>query len=186
MECETLKGILSAEECQGLIEAAERIGFEPTNEPADLRKSLRCIIDSSTNLVEKIWERIAEHVPMTWPDNYEVTGLNPRLRILKYNVGDEFRIHADGTFRAVNGDVSKLTLLIYLNVDYEGGYTTYILGENAKHHVIVPGVGDAVMQDQNVLHFVPVITSGVKYVLRTDVMYRNCDARDEPKTIYIH
>jgi predicted 2-oxoglutarate/Fe(II)-dependent dioxygenase YbiX len=185
MEYETIKGILTAEECAALIDAAERIGFEPTNESNELRKSHRCILDSSTNLVERIWERIADHVPLRWEDNYEVTGLNPRLRILKYNVGDEFNIHADGTIRTGNGDISKLTLLIYLNVDYEGGYTTYVMGASAKHHVIVPGIGDAVIQDQNILHFVPPITRGKKYVLRTDIMYRNCHAPDEPKTIFI-
>ena len=82
--------------------------------------------------------------------------------------------HTDGTTRlpgSKNGR-SCMTLLIYLNVDFEGGMTTFMSGpppDAVVMHSVVPEVGKAVLLRQDVWHRGDTVTSGIKYVLRSDV-----------------
>jgi hypothetical protein len=192
-----LRGVLTADECKRIIEIADEAGFEQaalrTNMDGDYynteyRKSQRCIIDSVA-FADELWSRISDIIPAVWSDGEEAAGLNERIRILKYEPGDEFKTHADGTFTCPGrGLISKLTLLIYLNDNYEGGYTTYVCGDDTSTWdvPIRPTVGAVVLQDQNIMHYVPPLLSGVKYAIRTDVMYRVKSASNpEYKTIYL-
>jgi hypothetical protein len=187
-----LRGVLTADECAAIIACADEKGFEAaalrTTADGDyynseIRKSQRCIIDSPA-FADSLWQRIEHIVPSVWTDGEEAAGLNERIRILRYEPGDEFKTHADGTFtRPGLGLISKLTLLIYLNDNYEGGYTTYLCERDVP---IVPSTGAVVLQDQNIMHYVPPLLRGVKYAVRTDVMYRVASARNPTvKTINV-
>lgn len=183
-----VSGALSVKWCEEAIADAEKRGFVDASLYTDRngveyfnyerRKSKRCIIDVEPAVVEGIWERICDVVPATWADGAAVVGINPRLRVLKYLPGGEFKIHADGQYRAPNGDESKLTILIYLNDNYTGAYTTLVL-DDGRHVPIVPHTGDIAIQDQDILHYVPPLEDGVKYVIRTDIMYRRPAREDE-------
>ena len=69
--------------------------------------------------------------------------------------------------------MSMITILIYLNDDYIGAKTSIhkdlhpetIIGE------IEPKVGLIYLMDQDILHSVPNLISGTKYVIRTELMY---------------
>jgi predicted 2-oxoglutarate/Fe(II)-dependent dioxygenase YbiX len=96
----------------------------------------------------------------------EIRGLNERFRFYRYTEGQVFRWHHDGYFERDNGEQSVLTFLIYLNEDYLGGETNFewtkVKGKTGMglifpHHLVHQG--NAVLGD------------GVKYVIRTDVMY---------------
>jgi hypothetical protein len=182
-----LRNILTPEECAAIISDAEGIGFEPAalrneNYDFEIRRSQRCIIDSP-DFAMLLWERIQEHVPFTWDGGEVVVGLNERLRILKYEPGDEFRAHADGSYIAPDGALSKITVLVYLNEGYEGGFTNYVMNDGVRE--VQPAVGSVVLQDQNIIHYVPALKKGVKYALRTEVMYRVVASSSDYKTISI-
>jgi predicted 2-oxoglutarate/Fe(II)-dependent dioxygenase YbiX len=101
-------------------------------------------------------------------DGYEPIGLNERFRFYRYKDGQQFKPHVDGSFKRSETETSKITLLIYLNEDFEGGNTTLVLeGEE-----IVPKEGMLFLFEQKIMHCGRPVTTGTKYVLRTDVMYR--------------
>jgi hypothetical protein len=196
---QTIQCVLTAEECQAIIDITEAKGFVAASiytdskgreHFSDTRKSSRCIVDSP-EFVARLWTRIQHCVPKTW-GTAQCVGLNERLRILRYDPGDEFKPHSDGSYTAPSGAISKITVLIYLNAGYEGGYT-HFLHEDARHFTerefpspvkclassqdgrawiaIEPYVGSVAMQDQTLVHGVPPLLKGRKYAMRTEVMY---------------
>ncbi len=57
----------------------------------------------------------------------------------------------------------------YLNEDFEGGQTTFFTN---PERVVQPVKGDALLFQHPLVHEGSIVTAGVKYVARTDVMYR--------------
>jgi hypothetical protein len=95
----------------------------------DYRKSDRCIVDSD-ELAAQLWERIQPFAPAVYRSRRAV-GINERFRFLRYNPGDFFDRHRDGTYvRGLEkgpeheGEVSMITVQIYLNGVAGGGATT--------------------------------------------------------------
>jgi hypothetical protein len=177
---QTIRHVLSPEECNQIIQIAEKTGFVAASlytdhsgieHFSDVRKSSRCIIDSIP-FAEELWRRIQHIIPPVWKNGHKVVGVNERLRILRYYPGDEFKPHSDGHYHAPNGDESRITILLYLNEGYEGGFTCFYTGETTPWHAIQPEIGMAAIQDQDLLHGVPPLQKGVKYAIRTEVMYR--------------
>jgi hypothetical protein len=170
--------VLSPEECRAIIDIAEAQGFvraaiftDSTGQDhfSDTRKSSRCIMDSHT-FAKRLWVRLAPYVPPVWKSAVCV-GLNERLRILRYDPGDEFKPHSDGAYVSPTGAISKITVLLYLNEGYEGGWTHFLHEDGGSGVGIPPRVGMAAMQDQALVHWVPPLTAGRKYAIRTEVMY---------------
>lgn len=174
-----IRNVLTPIECYSLIQIAEQKGFEQAalytdhsganHINTDIRKSSRCIVDSHA-FAEQLWSRIQSYVPTEWKNGETVAGINERLRILRYYPGDEFKPHVDGSYMSPTGSLSKLTILIYLNSEYTGGFTTIYGPEGLSP--IQPEAGMVVLQDQSILHSVPPLRTGCKYVVRTEVMYR--------------
>ena len=96
----------------------------------------------------------------------EVVGFDDRFRFYRYDIGQQFDWHYDGPFTRPNGERSRLTFMIYLNDDFEGGQTSF------KNCTIVPKTGLALLFIPQIRHKGEPVTKGRKYVLRTDVMYR--------------
>ncbi|KAJ3093935.1 hypothetical protein HK100_006345 [Physocladia obscura] len=184
----TIPDFLSAAECASLINHAEQIGFEKAllnvgygRQILDEthRKSMRCIIDS-VPLTAAIFARIKPYVPQTIK-GHELVCVNERLRILKYNPGDKFEAHFDGAFRRLDGsEVSILTLQLYLNDVTEGGDTTFFNDSWDPIAAVKCSPGKAVVFSHNFLHEGSEIVSGVKYAVRTDIMYRTRPSRPNP------
>jgi hypothetical protein len=173
---QVLKNVLSPYECQELINATEAHGFKRASLYTDIfgkeyfsdtRKSERCIVDSP-QFVAALEERLRPYLPAEFRSG-KLKGINERLRFLKYTAGDEFKPHVDGSYTADDGAISRITILIYLNADYTGAYTEFA-GESDWMSV-VPESGMIVLQDQSLLHRVPPLLTGCKYVIRTEVMY---------------
>lgn len=168
----TLQQIFSPEECRGLIERAENQGFEVAMVNSrrgavvdlNIRSNDRVIWDD-LELAELVWQRVKDYLPVM-QQGREIRGLNERFRYYRYTEGQVFRWHHDGYFARDNGEQSLLTFLIYLNEGYEGGATkfewTQVQGKTGMGLVFPHGLvheGGVVLGD------------GVKYVIRTDVMY---------------
>jgi hypothetical protein len=180
--CVVLDNILTEKECQDCISVAETQGFTAASLHTDLegneyfssiRKSKRCIIDSQS-FADQLWERIQHVVPKEWNGfKLHTLPVNKRLRILKYDTpGDEFKPHADGQYRAPDGSISIFTILIYLNVGYEGAFTHFLSSDQSGWISVTPHVGRVAIQDQQLIHCVPQLKNGCKYAIRTEVMYK--------------
>lgn len=105
--------------------------------------------------------------PATWKTERLVGG-NPRLRLYRYEPGEQHTAHWDTVVELAGGVASRITLVVYLNDGFAGGETEF--PELGK--VITPARGMALLFQHRVLHAALTPASGVKYVLRTDVLYR--------------
>ncbi|KAL8688773.1 MAG: hypothetical protein Q9218_005397 [Villophora microphyllina] len=157
------------------------------------------IIWDNQKLASKIWARCQDHVPEIHelkdrPDitghgylqqdwTYRLTRLNESMRFLRYLDGNYFRPHFDANFPSFtveeSGEISFITLHLYLNGPdedsmLEGGATTFHAMDWSGRHVdVVPKVGRVLLfQQRGLLHSGADVTRGVKYTMRTDVMYK--------------
>jgi prolyl 4-hydroxylase len=120
------RGLFTAAECRYLIEAAT-----PMLTPA-------LIVDVATGMQKRDPVRISDGCGFTWPlENPAVHALNRRiaaasgtapeqgepLQILRYRVGGEYKPHYDSVPGFANQ--RALTVLVWLNEEYEGGETWF-------------------------------------------------------------
>jgi len=175
----TLSHVLSSEECDAQIAYAETIGFGdapittafgPVMAP-DIRDNTRVMVDDPAR-AEELWRRIAPTVPKELGP-WSAVGLNERLRYYRYDRGQTFRWHRDGAFVRHERERSHLTVLLYLNDDFDGGETEIDVDESIK---VRPERGAVLLFVHHVRHQGAAVSRGRKYVLRSDVMYRRKDA----------
>jgi len=155
-----LDGILSEEECNQLVKAAEattngaweramiNIGGGMQALYEDTRKCGRIIWDAE-ELMEKLWDRISSAVPEihsleNWPsvtgagpakrnEVWKMTRLNERARFLKYVGGEYFKAHCDGSYETPDQvERSYFTLHLYLN-DPDDGEERLVGGATTFH-----------------------------------------------------
>jgi predicted 2-oxoglutarate/Fe(II)-dependent dioxygenase YbiX len=166
--------LLTPAECEALIARAEAIGFAdapittargPKMRP-DIRNNERVMVDDPT-LASGLYQRALPYLPERVM-GLDVCGANERLRFYRYLPGQRFAPHMDGAFIRKNGEESLLTFMIYLNEGFTGGSTLF-LDEDTR---VIPATGRALFFQHMLLHEGCEVESGVKYVLRTDVMFR--------------
>ena len=169
----TLSSFLSAEECVELIRRTEATGFRDapitTSRGFVMRPEIRNntrVMQDDTARAASLWDRLAGFVAPR-VDRWIAIGLNERLRYYRYDVAEYFKWHRDGAFVRSPTERSLFTAMIYLNDDFEGGTTDFEDGP-----VIVPQRGMALLFEHRQGHQGAAVTRGRKYVLRTDVMYR--------------
>eukprot|EP01098_Paradermamoeba_levis_P006913 TRINITY_DN2868_c0_g1_i1.p1 TRINITY_DN2868_c0_g1~~TRINITY_DN2868_c0_g1_i1.p1 ORF type:complete len:275 (+),score=68.52 TRINITY_DN2868_c0_g1_i1:67-825(+) len=188
----TLKNVLDAEECRQFVELTEKMGFGEAPITTgrgmvvrkDIRNNSRVIWQTEDNLWTPMWERIQNLVPaeiVLGKETWVKSGLNERFRFYKYEVGQTFNPHFDGAFPRNENETSLLTIIVYLTDDFEGGHTTFFLGSKNKVKV-KPIKGAALVFHHGECALSPLhegsnCFNGIKYVLRSDVMYK----RKEPQ-----
>lgn len=170
----TLPNVLDARECAAMIARIEALG--PTDAPVttsrgfvmmpDVRNNKRVVFDDAA-FAATLYGRVAASVPPVLCARRAV-GANERFRCYRYEPGQRFAPHYDGAFNRSDDEGSLLTLIVYLNDDFGGGTTAFLdFGCEA-----VPRAGTALLFQHQLLHEGCVVTSGMKYALRSDVMYR--------------
>ncbi len=166
----TIDHVLAPAECGQIIRRAEAMGFEaaalntvdgPRVDPG-VRNNDRVILDDPA-LARDLWSRVAQHIPPMWAGR-QARGLNERFRFYRYAPGQRFTWHVDGAYERENGEKSLLTFLVYLNEGYGGGATKF------AHFAVSGSAGAALVFDHSLPHEGAELTSGIKYVLRSDVM----------------
>lgn len=169
----TIADVLTPDDCRGLIGLLEGEGFDeaPISTPygaimnKDVRNNRRVMFDHE-ELAGRLYTRIADTLPRVCGGT--PGGVNERFRAYRYEPGQRFAPHFDGCFRRNDRECSELTFMIYLNDDFGGGTTMF-----HDHGVDVqPRTGMALLFQHRVLHEGSVVTRGIKYVLRSDIMYR--------------
>ncbi len=175
-----IKNFITEEECERMIFTSEQMGYEEAMIQTgtgmrmykDVRNNDRVIFDDKV-LAAAIFERAKLFLPAELKE-WTLLGLNERFRFYRYEEGQYFKWHKDGNYARNEDEVSFLTLLIYLNGDYTGGSTSF------RWETIQPEKGMALVFPHMMLHQGAPVESGVKYVLRTDVMYRKSAVTDVP------
>lgn len=171
-----IPNFFTEEECSGFIKYAESQGFEEALIETrnvgqvmnkDVRDNDRHIWDAR-DLATQLWSLVKEHVPLEI-DGWVAHGLNERFRIYRYKDGQQFKVHPDGSFKRNEHEHSKVTLLIYLNDNFDGGETEFVM----PYDTIEPETGKMLLFVHGQLHKGNPVPRGTKYVLRTDVMYVN-------------
>lgn len=170
----TVDDVLTGDECRALIARIEAAGPEtatvnlaqgPTLD-LSLRNNTRVIFDDPA-LAALLFERVRGHLPPAL-SGMRAVGANERLRCYRYAPGQEFGPHYDGAFIRSVHERSLLTFMVYLNDGFEGGETTFLsLGQSA-----VPKTGRGLLFQHAILHEGSTVTRGVKYAVRSDVMFR--------------
>lgn len=170
-----LAEILSLDECAALVERIEELSPEvaPINTAkgtqvrTNIRNNERVIFDDP-KLAQKLFEQAQEHLPSEF-NGRKIVGANERFRCYRYKPGMRFAPHSDGSFERNEDEKSFYTYLVYLNDGFDGGETTFL----TKPEIVVkPIAGDGVVFQHPIIHEGSIVNSGVKYVARTDIMYR--------------
>merc|ERR1719181_2652059 len=83
-----------------------------------------------------------------------------------------------------DGLCSIYSLVLYLNSDFEGGELELQgpSGLNPNRHVLKPSIGSAVLFPHDMLHAGLPVTSGRKYIARSELMFRCVEAARPPRT----
>lgn len=117
-------------------------------------------------------------------------GINPCFRHSKYvSPSNGFTFHRDTCYVHDRYHRSIFTLIIYLNDEFEGGETIFvqpktdriigeIVSEELKNgytelYTFQPKKGSALLFNHNVIHCGQPVISGVKHIIRTDVIFEN-------------
>ncbi len=167
-----LADFFSAAECERYIAWSEDQGYEEARVQIDGKQTMFKSIRNNSRLMfhdnelaATLWEKFK---PFAFPEfgNNEVSGLNEMFRFYKYEPGQRFKKHIDGSYIRNEEEASYFTLMIYLNDDFEGGETLI------EKHSIKPQKGMALAFYHGIRHSGEPIIEGTKYVLRTDVMYK--------------
>lgn len=169
-----IRDFLDEATCLNLISKAESIGFKEAEVDfgngqqrkfTGIRNNER-ILYEDPELAEVLWQKAAGYIPEQLEEGRAI-GFNEMFRFYKYSEGQRFKQHRDGSFKRNDKEYSCFTFLVYLNEGCEGGATIFEDGT-----VIEPVRGQALVFRHPLKHQGSLVTSGYKYVLRTDVMYR--------------
>jgi hypothetical protein len=175
----------STELCNDLIQSFSQIQLETT--PLIKSKGYAARVNDRTliediNASRDLWDYLKQVLAQ---DDYDenivrhtfadATSLNPQLRIYRYQKGHYFGKHYDESVKSLGGK-TKWTLLIYLTGDDEfvGGGTIFHPDRPQKPLNVHPSKGMALLHkhgDDCLIHEAELVKSGVKWVLRSDVVF---------------
>ena len=186
-------------ECKAWIRQAEcNIGFEYVSHPATRFIAHReCGRIQSTNweIARKLFERM-EHFQMMdkihpyigidgyHGKDYLPMACNGNIRLYKYEKGMSFGKHVDGSDRIpeIKNGNTEITVLIYLSSCTSGATRFYLPHSKKKKDKdgvpFLPRAGSILFHvhgDRCLEHEADPVLSGIKYVLRTDIVYGTKD-----------
>ena len=208
-----LGSLLTSNECDEILSNIKGKKFETMFDKYDIRRrnnSRLIVLDD--RLARTLWRRLkfsnklTKLVHNTKPlgfnvkGDWKLSGVNAAMRVNKYNEGEYFAPHKDAQYAPSGDERSLLSLLVYLNDNYEKGETKFYFPktlpksnvkgltireeiaaygglENGYECVILkPKKGHAVLFTHNLLHeaMAPQIQDRLemtqRLVLRTDVL----------------
>ncbi|KAG0085920.1 hypothetical protein BGZ93_000387 [Podila epicladia] len=196
-----LKDVLTRKECHQMISAAEAIGFTPDVPIVGTASESISVLAhnffwmADDQLLKHIFDRCKPHFPETSGDGHGAVGINSRWRVYRYVPGAIYRIHVDGQWPGsgldpVTGEYlydayggtrwSRLTFLVYLNDEFEGGGTTFFTPSAdvgfMDARAASPRAGSVLCFPHgeaagSLLHEGSPVLKGAKYIIRADVLY---------------
>ena len=171
----TLEDVICETECEAWIKAIDAL--EPTTAPittfrgevykTDIRNNER-VLKNSPEYAAYLFDKVKERLPADI-FGWTIIGLNELFRCYRYKPGMKFLPHTDGCYARSEDERSYYTLLLYLNTVDSGGETAFYVEPEVR---ISPKPGLALVFQHDIAHEACEVVSGIKYVARTDVMYR--------------
>lgn len=184
-----LKNVLTARECDQIIKMSEAFGY---TKGRNLRQNQSSVWIADEALCNSVFQRCIDSLPAEVQGG-KLCGLNGRWRLYKYSPSDSFDAHFDASWPGSELDISgklrqdwngdrwsQLTMILYLNDDFEGGPTRFLFSTDRADEYRTEEMkaerGGAVCffhgeHPLSHLHEGGRVTAGTKYVIRTDVMY---------------
>lgn len=168
----TIDNFWTSQKCEAFISKSEAIGYEPATVTTEKGQKLieevrnnNRILHNDAILANTIWRELEPFAPNQF-GNSKAFGLNELFRFYKYQAGQQFKKHRDQSFIRNGVEASYFTFMIYLNDNYEGGTTIF------NNLTIKPKQGTVLIFQHDLEHEGSAVQLGIKYVLRTDIMYR--------------
>lgn len=170
-----LPAVFTAGECAEWIKRIQLTGTEPapintkrgSQLEGQIRNNRRVILDDP-EWANPLFERVKDQIPQAI-HGMSLMGVNERLRCYEYQPGHRFAPHSDGAFIRSDWERSWYTYMVYLNEGFEGGETVFFVEPEL---IIRPRTEAALIFQHPIIHEGSEVRSGVKYVVRTDLMYR--------------
>ncbi|KAF7973625.1 hypothetical protein HWV62_14810 [Athelia sp. TMB] len=144
----------------------------------------RCLkadgIADELSIHEETWGRGSNAGSMKW----RMTKVNERMRFLRYGPGHYFKSHCDGAYETPDGSQRTFyTIQLYLNDslasggDLKGGATSFHAPRNEERRINVnPRMGRVlIFQHAKLLHSGDEVTQGIKYTMRSDLLYEEVE-----------
>jgi len=199
-----IDGILTSDEADALATCSEAIftfngdtRFAPgIQTPPGMRQNMAAHWfpqpDDAKAMFPALYARFQHLLPAVVAGEPLTSFMNEKLCVFKYAEADEFRPHIDGVFPGHgvspdgtgvdrwDGVDSGLSMLIYLNDDFEGGATRLFQKgshpQEGKYVDVVPKKGSALFfrhgnGRDSVMHAGLPVTSGTKYMCKTNALY---------------
>lgn len=185
-----LEGVLSRQECLRVIRETEELGYGRTGYMQEYRGNRRLMLDDVGGaMAERLWHRIRHYVPrdiladwLPQDGDYPIgtwrpSGCNSRFRFSKYFPGQRFKPHKDDLLTFGRDRCTLMTVNIYLNdlLPEQAGRTRFFLRRGGEAVDVAGGLAGslAIFRQELVWHDGEALASGLKYLMRTDVV---CDA----------
>ncbi|KAI0082759.1 hypothetical protein K474DRAFT_1585268 [Panus rudis PR-1116 ss-1] len=182
------------EECKAYIRFIESLPLEltPPKKRGEAERVNHRISITSVDFARDLHAVLAPHLPTTFPypasvrkrdgtQNRVPHSLNSNIRMYKYTPGQHFGPHYDDSVRDLQtGAKSEWTLLIYLSGledGVRGGETVFYRDQRGKAREVISAPltrGTALLHrhgNECLLHEGSPVLSGVKYILRSDLMF---------------
>lgn len=183
-----LENVLTKLECDQLIQQGESFGFKDLSGLyTQTYRNNKRVINFNDQLKEILWKRITNYLESTIEIQgkaptflttyftngvWEKDNLNNNFRLCKYNPTNFFKRHVDeGYHPDPKSHRSLKTCMVYLNSDFEGGETVFYFSDNHTYS-LKAGTGTCLIFNQNILHEGMPVKSGLKYFVRTDILYK--------------
>ncbi|KAF8577254.1 hypothetical protein K439DRAFT_1418386 [Ramaria rubella] len=185
-----IESLLSPEECKSFVSFVEQLPLEatPPKKRGEADRMNHRLSIRSPDFAQQLFSILQPHLPEL-PSTSRKTrltkhphSLNTNIRLYRYSQGEHFGRHYDDSVRdPETGAQSEWTLLIYLTGEAQGvvgGQTVFYpesLGK-PKEEIIVPLTrGTALLHrhgSECILHEGRPVLKGTKYILRSDLMFR--------------
>ncbi len=193
-----LKDLLTADESAELLAKCQKHHATHVSQdgyPREYRNNYRAIFDDEA-IAKDLFARILPGMRdnglatlIRGGQTWDLVDLNPHWRYCYYETGGVFGRHRDTSYLT-----SKLTVMFYLNSDFEGGATRFYNVGNNLHGVvhsmkdehdrgpfrdagletldICGEAGSCVIFPHDLLHDGQLVTKGPKHILRTEAMFK--------------
>ncbi len=144
--------VLSRAECEQLIAATEALGYAPKKSRRSgppIRTNARLLYEAHPELMNALARRLRPHleaIDVSTVGQWRLVAgsrfLNDRWRMNRYAEGEQFFPHFDTGYELGRDSRSLLSVIIYLNDDFEGGETVFFPGGQTRDNML-PGDEDA-------------------------------------------
>merc|ERR1712008_311619 len=196
-----LENLLSPEECDAIIAQSEAFGLRSCEYDSSFRITDRVSVNACT-LGDVLFERARPYLSDVlvpgcrnpaaglrkelYNGLWQPKCLNGCFRICRYSPGGFFLPHFDLGWDEGNMLRSIKTFMVYLNDDFSGGDTNFF-NEKQVHYrfpkqanrtyAFRPKKGSCLVFNHCITHDGGKLFAGVKYILRTEVMYKYAKER---------